>query len=406
MFRVFVGTDDLYNPTRGAAYLLDRATLTRGINTAGEFEFSVPPTNAAYNSINLLTSRITVNLNNETLFEGFPVEIGRDWNNCKAVRCAGQLSVLNDAILPGWGISNSEYSSARTTPYEKFIDVNLQIFNGQVDSWKAVVLGDCDFKYLKDVAGNDMTGQSSFMSELEYKFPTFWEWLQMPEFLARSPLTNVYNGYIIPRYTGPRYPSDSMALTIDIKATSGATSTQTIEFARNLLNFEDVTNAEEIKTIVYPVGKYEDTTSNPQTTKYFTIYPGDRTSLDNCTDDYRNFVLASSSILNSFGRRVKSIIYEDIAAPSNLTGAAQKSLQTLVNRALTINISAIDLSLIDVDYSPIRPGQYFLVKSAPHGINDTFQCSEMTLDLLNPEQNTYTFGPTQQTLTKWLKQNI
>ena len=119
-------------------------------------------------------------------------------------------------------------------------------------------------------------------------------------------------------------------------------------------------------------------------------------------DDYRNFVSASSSILDSFGRRVKPIIYEDIAAPSNLTAAAQNDLQTLVKQALTFNIGAIDLSLIDVDYTPIRPGQYFKVKSAPHGINDFFQCSEITLDLLNPEQNNYTFGPALQTLTKFL----
>lgn len=406
MYRVYIGSSDLYNPIRGEAYQIESGTLTLGINKAGEFEFTVPPTNPAYNSINLLTSRITVNLNEETLFEGYPVEIGRDWNKNKTVRCNGQLSVLNDGILPGWGIGNTSMSSARTTPYEKFIDVNLQIYNSQVDSWKAVVLGECDFHYAKDAAGNDLTGATSFMSELNYTFPSFWEWLQMPDFLARSPLTNVFNGYIIPRYNGPRYASDSMALTIDIKSISGTASPQTIEFGKNLLNFEDVSNVEEVSTIVYPVGKYTDDTVSPSQERYFTIYPGDKTSADNCSDDYRNFVTASNSMLNSYGRRVKSIIYDDVDAPSKLTAAAQKSLSSLIRRALTINISAIDLSLIDVDYSPIRPGQYFHVISAPHGVDDTFQCSEITLDLLNPEQNAYTFGPTRQTLTKWLKMKI
>lgn len=504
MYRVYNGTNDIYNPAGGEAYQIESGTLTLGINKAGEFEFTIPPTNPEYNNINLLTSRITVNLNAETLFEGYPVEIGRDWNNNKIVRCAGQLSVLNDGILPGWGIGNTSMSSARTTPYEKFIDVNLQIYNSQVESWKAVVLGECDFHYAKDYLGNDLTGVSAFMSELNYTFPTFWEWLQMPDFLARSPLTNVFNGYIIPKYHGPRYSSESMALTIDIKSASGAYSTQTIEFGRNLLNFEEVANAENISTVVYPVGKYSAGVSNPisvyqsptgwrlnasdglcsynssyklvkyavtagdkvqivsddrfqfqnsasvpaagtsnrvgstygagtyeltvpdgatylilstlisstsyavyketgnATDRYFSIYPGDKFSPNNCSDDYRNFVSASSSILNSFGRRVKSIIYEDVAAPSNLTSAAQKDLQTLVEQALTFSISAIDLSLIDVDYTPIRPGQYFKVKSAPHGINDFFQCSEIALDLLNPEQNNYTFGPALQTLTKFL----
>lgn len=406
MYRVYNGSNDLFNPSRGEAYLIEQGTLKLGINKAGEFEFSIPPTNAEYNNINLLTSRITINLNNETLFEGYPVEIGRDWNNFKSVRCVGQLAVLNDGILPGWGIGNTYMSSARTTPYEKFMDVNLQIYNSQVDSFKAVVLGECDFKYAKDYAGNDLTGASTFMSELNYKFPSFWEWLQMPEFLARSPLTNVFNGYIIPRYQGPRYSSDSMALTIDIKTTSGETSTQIIEFAKNLLNFEDVTNAEELITVVYPVGKYQDTTAATPTDRYFTIYPGDRTSADNCSDDYRNFVSASQQILDTFGRRVKSIIFDEIETPNNLTGAAQKRLQELVKRAFTINISAFDLSLINVNYSPIRPGQYFRVKSAPHGIDDYFQCSEITLDLLAPEQNEYVFGPTPQTLTKWLNRKI
>lgn len=402
MYRVYNGTNDIYNPAGGEAYQIESGTLTLGINKAGEFEFAIPTTNPEYNNINLLTSRITVNLNAETLFEGYPVEIGRDWNNNKVIRCAGQLSVLNDGILPGWGIGNTYLDSVRTTPYEKFIDVNLQIYNSQVESWKAVVLGECDFHYAKDYAGNDLTSVSAFMSELNYTFPTFWEWLQMPDFLARSPLTNVFNGYIIPKYHGPRYSSESMALTIDIKSTSGTYSTQTIEFGRNLLNFEEVANAENIITVVYPVGKYTDDTVSPSVERYFSIYPGDKTSADNCSDDYRNFVSASSSILNSFGRRVKSIIYEDIAAPSNLTAAAHNDLQTLVEEALTFSIGAIDLSLIDVDYTPIRPGQYFKVKSAPHGINDFFQCSEITLDLLNPEQNSYTFGPALQTLTKFL----
>ena len=66
----------------------------------------------------------------------------------------------------------------------------------------------------------------------------------------------------------------------------------------------------------------------------------------------------------------------------------------------TLEISAVDLHLLDVDVEALRIGDRVRVVSTPHGIDTVLQCTRIHLDLLNPVASKYTFGDVPKQITK------
>ena len=98
--------------------------------------------------------------------------------------------------------------------------------------------------------------------------------------------------------------------------------------------------------------------------------------------------------------------FSDIYDPDTLLEEAKKYLQTCINLAITIELTAVDLHMIDVDINSIRLGDLVPCISTQHGIMSTFGdvstyylVSKYELDLENPTNNKITLGRTISTLT-------
>lgn len=128
---------------------------------------------------------------------------------------------------------------------------------------------------------------------------------------------------------------------------------------------------------------------------FYTDYSGSSSGSATTADDY----LESETGIELFGRIFRAIEYSDIDTVAKLKEKGQEALDKAIEEATTIEISAFDLSLIDVDYSAITLGTKHQIISKPHGIEEEFVCSSMNLDLCNPANNTYTFGVQPKTLT-------
>ena len=74
--------------------------------------------------------------------------------------------------------------------------------------------------------------------------------------------------------------------------------------------------------------------------------------------------------------------------------------------ALTVTISALDLSLLGVDVDSINLLDFYEIISLPHDFDEVYQCTAVRLDLLEPQNNEYQFGPPRQTLTGWVNKSI
>lgn len=119
------------------------------------------------------------------------------------------------------------------------------------------------------------------------------------------------------------------------------------------------------------------------------------------TDDFYHtgdYIFSKENVA-AHGLRVFSSKNTDITTVGDLLTWGTKELNSVLSPITTIEIKAIDLSLVDKNYKGIRVGQYVRVRSKPHGFDSYMLCDSIDLDLVNPENTTYTFGMSYDTFT-------
>lgn len=344
-------------PVVNDGYIAFGVTVTKELNKVDSCEFTIPVTGNGYDSINKLTSVITVWDDDEKIFHGRCVDITEDFHKNRKFTCEGCLGYLNDSVLRPYSFSTEVANGHAETPGNIFV-YYINQHNSSVDSKKRFVVGDVS------------TMQSEQIVRESSQYPATLDELQ-------DKLIENYGGYVIPRYEGNN-------IYLDYKATSGADNGQVIQFGKNLLELEQYMDASKVKTVIIPLGATIEGTEERLTIK----------SVNDGLD-----YLESASGIALFGRIETCEGWDDITIASNLKTAGQARLNELISESVTLNLSAIDLSLLDVEVDKLRIGEYNRVLSVPHNIDGFFQCSRMVLNLGNPAQNKYTFGSPRRTLT-------
>lgn len=330
-------------------YIVVNATVKKELNRVDSCEFTIPTIGAGYDSIQKLKSVITVYDGDEKIFHGRCINITKDFYNNRKFYCEGELGYLNDSILRPYAFS-AEMGGAPDTPGNIF-KYYIMEHNARVDAAKRFVVGDIS------------TMQSEQIVRESTQYPTTLDEMQ-------EKLIETYGGYVMPRYVGDR-------IYLDYKKVSGGDNGQIIQFGQNLLKLEEYIDAGDVKTVIIPVGATVEGTDEPLTIK--------------SVNDGRDY-LESATGIALFGRIEECIGWDEITDATALKAAGQARLSELIKEAITLNLSAIDLSLLDVDADRIRVGEYNRVLSLPHGIDEFYQCTRMTLNLSDPKQNEYTFG--------------
>lgn len=88
-------------------YRIIDGVLTLNDSAAGAFEFTIGAFHSLYNSILMMASTITVNLNGEEIWEGRPVSFKENLWKDHVVTCEGELAYLNDIFLPPMVYTNT-----------------------------------------------------------------------------------------------------------------------------------------------------------------------------------------------------------------------------------------------------------------------------------------------------------
>lgn len=344
-------------PVVNDGYIAFDATVTKELNKVDSSEFAIPVTGNGYDRINKLTSVITVWDDDEKIFHGRCIDVTEDFYKNRKFKCEGALGYLNDSVLRPYAFS-AEVSGSHTETPGNIFRYYIEQHNNVVDASKRFVVGD-----ISSMQGEQLVRESS-------QYPSTLDELE-------DKLIENYGGYVVPRYVG-----DSIYL--DYRATSGGNNGQVIQFGKNLLELEQFMDASEVKTIIIPLGATVEGTEERLTIKSV-----------NGGLDY----LESSTGIAMFGRIETCEGWDDITDANNLKTAGQARLNDLIAEATTLNLSAIDLSMLDVQVDKLRLGEYNRVLSVPHNLDGMFQCSRMVLNLGNPQQNQYTFGNPRPTLT-------
>lgn len=330
-------------------YLVYDATLTLGINKTGSLVFTIPPNNVMFGQLNKLKTIITVEKNGKEFWRGRVLQTETDFYMRSVVTCEGMLSYLMDSLVRPY---TWEKDTGNVGAY--FKSIVEQGHNPKVDSEKQFVVStDMD----DDMYAIDSDDYPNSLDELI------------------NNAVNIYGGYLKAWFEdGENHLSYTKA--------PGKYSTQTIEFGENLLDLKWDINAENVFTVLIPLGKSTDDTP-------LTI------ASVNGGKDY----IESADGIEAYGRIVECETWDDIEDASELLETAQAYLAKAVEMATTLTINAADLSLLNVDVDAFNVGDYVRVISLPHGLNGDFLCTEAKIDLVNSGNSEYVFG-FEDTLTQ------
>ena len=346
--------------------------LTLELGKAGSFEFSMPPTNAYYGEMRKLKTMITVNLDDTELFRGRVLSHDRRFNNVKKIYAEGELAYLVDSVQ-----KTERYVGTTHDLFRKAIAAH----NAQTDPEKRFTVGKITIEN-RDII---ITGTSEEFEDLEtgafdYKqiainatsndWPTTYDYIQ-------SNIIEYCGGYLMTRReNGVTY--------IDLVSETGNSSIQDIQFGTNVLDITEEATAEEVFTVLIPIGD-------------------ENLTIESVNNGSRELVDEAAKA--EYGRIVKTRVFENVTDPNTLLENGRRFLANHENVPVTFTVNAVDMHLIDKDISEIRLGDSVLVYSQPHGISMRLVCTRIEYDLENPANNTYTFGNPKQTLTQRYRQD-
>lgn len=341
--------------------ILINPKLSLSLNKTGTLTFSVPVTHPYYDKIGKMQCEISVYKNSKLIYTGRPLTSEDDFYKTSSVTCEGILAYLIDSIQRPYSFNGS---------IKSFLSGVITNHNSQVDAFKQFTLGVCDVADSNNYINRSDSGYTDSLTTVNNK------------------LIDTHGGYISIRYSGStRY--------IDYKAQSGKKSTQNIRFGENLLDLNKYIKSENLVTAVIPLGAETEETGINDTKKRVTIE-----SVNNGKD-----YLVDETTVKQFGYIYKTVEFDDVTLPANLKTKAQTYLNENKNLSLTIELSAVDLSVINVDIEAFNLGDSVRVLSKPHNLDSYFVISEYELDLVDPSNNTITLGKKLSKLSHTVNKN-
>lgn len=369
------------------------------LNKSGTLTFSIDPTHPNRAQILPMASEIYVYDDDRVYWIGRPLTIDGDWDNIANVTCEGILGYLLDTQIPPFDFTEGN-SIRGTNCVRTFLDRLLSRHYSDTSGVWADIRKRFTTGTVTVTDSNNNLARSS--EDYHSTLDTINEKLIEP-----------YGGYIRPRWN----TSNGLNRYIDYIETFGA-ATQQIVFGENLLDLSTHTNADEIYTAVIPEGAqigdtderltldgYKPSTAVYNQIKSLTHGGGLWSSTSYAYLDGSTYIYDSAGVVRH-GRVFIKQTWDDITTQENLALKAAKYIGEISVLGTTIELSAIDLSRISVDYKRFNLGEIVQVISLPHDVNAEYQITQMTVDLYDPSNSTmvlggklgtYTFDNTKQT---------
>lgn len=363
MYRILYGNEVLHDP-RDQERILTGAKAELAVNEAGKLTFTVQPSHPAIELIEPMSKEqeIVLEQDGEAIFRGRILAMKEGFYGGLDVTCEGELSYLND-------ITVREYSTA-----EKGVPSTIDGFFG----W---LVGEynrkTDGRYRFIVRINDgwQLDPANSIECANAEMPNVAQEM-------KDKLLNRYGGYVRVRHSGDdRY--------IDYVASGDKAATQRIEFGKNLLDFTRDRDWADYYNVIIPRGDAPESTGDTQQPKIGISGESDRELAGGLYKQGDRII--DNEGVRKYGYIERVVDFEGVKTPSALVDAAARHMRNM-QVGDVLEVTAIDLSMIDRDVKPIYIGDFVRVTSRPRGFDEYFICSKMTIDVNNPESNTFTFG--------------
>lgn len=341
-----------------------RLILETGKN--GTLSFRIPKTNPMFDYINLKKSifrvfQVDLKDNKRIytqLFRGMANTRDEDFYSRGQVEVEGELAFFNDTVIRPYS-----YQGNVIDLLKKYVNEH----NSRVDDFKKFYVRNCTVTDNNDYITRANENYPSTKEEMDAKLID----LLGGHFETEEVEEIEQNGNVIRK------------VYIDYLADYTKYNTQPIIFGRNMLDFAKFISAEDIKTVIIPLGQKEDN-------EYVTIK-----SVNNGRD-----YIEDAAAINVFGRIEGTVKHDDVTVPSNLLSKARKDLEDSINLTTTINITAADLHELDVDIEALKVGRLTRVISIPHRWDKYMLLTKLELNLDDIKSSKITLGQTYKSFTE------
>lgn len=325
------------------------------LNKTGSLTFSIAPNHPNYNKINKHKSVITLYQDDKIMFRGRVLNDDIDFYSIKSVECEGELSYFLDSVQRGERYS---LDGGSENVIKKYLESIIDHHNGQVNASKQFKVGNVTVT----VPSNTLTKVSNYENTLS---------------LINDQLLDVYGGYLLVRYEGEtRY--------IDYLKELTNTSSQTIEFGKNIIDMKESLRGEDIYTVLIPLGKTNSNEGGLDNRVNISSLPN---SADGNIVKRADYIFDSVA-LETYGWIWRVEKWDDVTSAEELLKKAKTQLKNATKPIYTIDLTALDLHNINMDIESINLGDKIMYISVPHLIFRQLIVNSMTIDFENPANTT------------------
>lgn len=349
MVQVYADDVLVYAPNLDG-YDLMELKATRSLEKAGTATIKLPPDHPAFNIFVSFRTVVTIYRDDRLIFRGRALYPEDDFYNCRTITCEGERCFLRDAVLQPYIYQD--------TPAAIFADI-INHYNAQVDGFKQFVVG--------EITATDPNNYVRLESE-------------SPEQVADviDALVKRVGGYIT--FT----TNDAGRRVINWYGDLDRRSGQVIEFGENLLDFARSGANSDPATVLWPYGAKDDTTG-----EYVTI---------SSVNGGVPYIMDEEAVALR-GLIAQIVFWDDVTVPANLLTKARQHLATSKLLITTLDLSAVDLSVLDKDIDTFDVGDQVQVVSRPHYVDELFLLQDREYNLLDDGQDHVTLGKSLATLT-------
>lgn len=344
--------DVLTYDSRLEDYDLLELPVTTALNKGGTANIVMPPGHPAYTAYTEYSTLIQILRDDVLLFRGRVLYLADDFYRQRTVTCEGELCFFQDAI--------SRPYLYQDTPEGVFAAV-VANYNAQVEERKQFQVGTVTVADPNDYIRLESESAETTLDTLNKLLARCGGYIV---FTTNPAGQRVVNWYEVPGYRS------NQVIDMDLNG-------NLLSFARNGAN----TN---LATAVLPYGAKDEST-------------GKRLTIESVNDGLDYIVDEEAAAIR--GRITVTATWDDVTDPANLLRKAQQYLADRRQIVTSLELTALDLSLLDKTVDSYRVGDTIHVRSKPHGVDEEFRLTERTEDLLNPAGSKITLGKEQTSLT-------
>lgn len=300
-------TIEFYNDiVQDASVQLMNPSLNLTAGAAGSLEFTILPSNVAYNELHMFSSTIGVFRDGNEIWRGRILKVDYDYWNRGHYTVEGALAFLNDTQLEPLegGYTTAEFLLKVLDEHNDKVSDDRKLYRGNVT-----------------VEGSFTYAEKSFKDSLS---------------ALKSNLTDPFGGYLNVRIqNGTPY--------VDYVHYYENQTAQSIVFNQNLLDYSKNMSIEDVVTVLIPKG-----------------------SNDLYLEDY---YYIDRGLVSQYGRIEQTKDFNEIDNVTDLSEAAREYLSTEQFEKLVLELSVFDLHMLNPSIGYFNLLDLVNVKSVPHNID-------------------------------------